>query len=293
MSLAKQLKHRLEWLLVRGGFALFGALPMETASNIGAWVARILGPYLKVTQVARRNLRRAFPEWTEEKITETIEGVWDGLGRYAAEFPHIASLSAEAFAEMTEVVGMEQLAALAEKGQPALFFSCHMANWELGAKAAWAVGAPVSIVYRPLNNRLVDALVNSYRDQYQKSGIPKTANGSRELLKGLKNGDRFAILIDQKMRPGIPVPFFGHDAMTSSSVADLALRYGYPILPARIERIGRTPRFRVTVYPPVEYTQTGDHAADAKAIMQTCHNIMESWIRERPEQWFWLHKRWG
>lgn len=292
-SAPKRLQHRLEWLLISGLFALFQRLPLETASDFGGWLARRVGPHLKVNRVARRNLSQAFPEWSGDKVDAVTRDMWDNLGRYATEFPHIAKLTPEQFAAITEIEGAEHLLAAKHFGTGTLIFSGHMANWEMGVKTGTELGIPLSAVYRPLNNPHMDALVNHYRNQYQTHGIAKTASGGRELLKTLRDNGHVAFLLDQKMNSGIPISFFGRDAMTATSIADLHLKHGYPILPARIERIGKKPRFKVTIFPPLEYDKTGDTKADVKAIMQATHRLLEDWIRERPEQWFWVHKRWG
>lgn len=287
----KRISHWMEWLLVKWGFAFFSLLPMHTASNIGACVTRMIGPHLKVSQVAKRNLQAAFPDWSEEKITQTVIGVWDNVGRYATEFPHVASMTRDDFFRKVEVIGEEYLRAT--EGTGALFYSCHIANWELGIKMAAMFDLPVSAVYRPLNNPMVDTLINSYRNQYQVRGLTKTTTGGREMIRELKAGNKVAILIDQKMNTGIPVPFLGRDCMTTTSIADLAIKYGYPILPVQVERIGRSANFRITISPPLEFTLSGDYKSDALMIMTMAHARMEDWIRQNPEQWFWLHKRWG
>lgn len=287
-----KIRNRLEWLGLKLLIGLFSLMPIETASNVAGKFARVVGPYVGKSNVARRNLKASFPDWSDEKIKAVIADMWESLGRYFGEFPHIAKLTNEEFLAMTEFVGKERLLSLKDHNNGALIFSCHMANWELGAKAAHVLQVPLSVVYRPLNNEYVNELVNSYRDQYQSVSIAKSNTGGRELIKGLKEGSRVAILIDQKMNTGIPVPFFGRDAMTTTSIADLAMRYGYPVIPARVERLAHAPKFRITIYPPLEYEVTGEYEKDARNIMLAAHAMMESWITERPEQWFWLHKRW-
>lgn len=289
----KRLQHVLEWALVIALFRLFLLIGIDRASGAMGWVARHIGPHLPKSDIARRNLRMAFPEWDEDTICRIVTGMWENMGRYLAEMPHIAPMSAEDFRKIAEIRGEEHLREATHDGKGALFFSAHMANWELGAKASWACGMPFAIVYRPLNNPLADALTNHHRDQYQLRGLPKTAAGSRDLLRSLRDGEPVAILIDQKMRNGQPIPFFGHNAMTSTAIADLAVKYGYPVIPTRVERLGHAARFRITFEPPVQWHSTGDAKADAVALMQRLHHIMEDWIRERPDQWFWVHRRWG
>lgn len=293
-SWTKRLRHGLEWAVLHILFALMRCVGLRRGSNLMGWLARRVGPRLgKKNRIARTNLRLAFPDWTEQQINDTVAGVWENMGRYLAEFPLIAPMPAEEFRQIAEIRGEEHMKAAAASGKGMLLFSAHMANWELGAKASWACDTPFAVVYRPLNNPWVDTLTNNHRNQYQLRGLPKNTQGSRDLLKTLRDGEPVAILIDQKMNTGIPVPFFGREAMTSPAIAELAIKYGVPIIPTRVERLGRNARFRITFEPPVEWESTGDKKADAKAIMCKLHDIMEGWIRERPDQWFWVHKRWG
>lgn len=289
----KRLQHVLEWALAVTLFRIFLCIGIDRASHVMGRLARYVGPLLPKSDIAYRNLRMAFPEWDENTVRRAVAGMWENMGRYLAEMPHIAPMSAEDFRQIAEIRGEENLHTVTRESKGALFFSAHMANWELGAKASWACGVPFAIVYRPLNNPLADALTNHHRNQYQLRGLPKTAAGSRELLRSLRSGEPVAILIDQKMRNGYPIPFFGHNAMTSTAIADLAVKYGYPVIPTRVERLGHAARFRITFEPPVKWNPTGDAKDDAINLMHKLHRIMEGWIRERPDQWFWVHRRWG
>ena len=121
--------------------------------------------------------------------------------------------------------------------------------------------------------------------------IPTGPKGARQILKSLKEGRHIGILVDQKMNDGIPVPFFGRDAMTAPALAELALRFNCPVVPTRAERI-KGPHFRIIIEPPLHFTPSGDRKADVFTMMKMVNEKIEHWIRETPEQWFWLHSRW-
>ncbi len=125
----------------------------------------------------------------------------------------------------------------------------------------------------------------------QSALIRKGAEGGRQVLSALKAGRSLCILVDQKMNEGIEARFFGRPAMTTPAFAQLALRFGIPVVPVRFERLGG-PRFRVTVEAPIEPSPTGDLAADVAALVQAVNDRIEAWVRARPEQWFWVHRRW-
>lgn len=275
-------------MLARLLWALLAALPLDAASGFAGWLTRGLGPRLKVSRVARRNLKRAFPEWEEDRIEATIREVWENLGRVVGEFPHLEEIARE----RVELVGLEHLEAARDDGMPGLFVSAHLANWELSGAVLARHGLPLALVYRAANNPHVNALFAKGRAPSAPAGhIAKGPEGAREILSVLKRGGHLGMLIDQKMNDGIPVPFFGRDAMTAPAVARFALKFGCPVVPAQVERLGGA-HFRLTLHPPTNVTPSGDAHADIARIMADLNAVIEAWIRQRPGQWFWLHKRW-
>lgn len=286
------LRERIAYLGARIGFALFGALPVDTASATGGWLARRIGPLLPVHRVADRNLRRALPELDDAGIRRVLAGMWDNLGRTVAEYPHLAEFRFEPGNGRVEIVGGEHFDALRNDDEPGFFFSAHYGNWEILPLAASQRGCPLLLVYRAANNPLVENLVQRARLGTGGRHVPKGTKAARELLTALKAGNHVAMLVDQKANDGIPVPFFGRDAMTAPALAELALRFRCPVAPARVDRIAGA-RFRITVLPPRRFAETGDRIADVQRAMTQVNALIEGWIRERPEQWFWLHRRWG
>src|SRR5215831_8894392 len=121
--------------------------------------------------------------------------------------------------------------------------------------------------------------------------IPKGPIAARRAIAALRRGMHLGLLADQKMNDGIPVPFFGRPAMTAPALAALALRFDCDVLPARVERLTGA-QFRLTVFPALPLSRTGDSHADTAALMAQVNGILESWVRDRPEQWFWVHQRW-
>jgi KDO2-lipid IV(A) lauroyltransferase len=283
----------LEAFLVGILLTAFRLMGVDRASATGAAIARTIGPLLRVTNRARRNLRAAFPDMTSGQVDKTVRAMWDNLGRYAAE---IACLDAFDVSDASdaggriEVVGREHLEALRDDGKGGIVFSAHLGSWDVVALAVGQI-IPESVnVYRPLNNPIVDRMVQNAR---AKSGgfVGKGIQGARAMIAGLSKGRHFAMLVDQKMNDGIAVPFFGRDAMTAPALARFAIRAGVPIVPSRCERLGGA-RFRLTFYPPVVPASSGNEANDVAETMAEVNEIIEGWITERPEQWLWVHSRW-
>ena len=282
--------QRLEGWAAALCFGAFGLLPRDWASAIGGALARAIGPRLGISKRARLNLGRALPELAEAEIAHIIAGMWDNLGRVAAEYPHLHEIHVFDPVGPVETHGFENMDRAVAAGRRMIIFSGHIANWEIGMLAAVQYGIEVAQIYRAANNPLIDRMITRFRGTGGEL-IPKGTVAARRAIAVLRRGAHLTMLADQKMNDGIPVPFFGRPAMTTSALAVLALRFDCDVLPARVERLGGA-RFRLTVFPPLPLPRSGDHHADVAALMARVNQTLEDWIRDRPEEWFWLHRRW-
>ncbi|CAA7611876.1 Lauroyl/myristoyl acyltransferase [Candidatus Terasakiella magnetica] len=283
----KRLRQRLEAYLAQGIWAVFGLLPLDWASALGGGLARLVGPRLGVNRVARRNLARAFPQKTEAEIAAIISGMWDNIGRVAGEFPHLDQIAAQ----RVELIGGEYIDLLRDDGQPGIFISGHLGNWEVSGAVAVARGLPLHLVYRAANNPWIEELYRKGRKTAAVALIQKGSEGARQALLALKNGQHLGMLVDQKMNDGVAIPFFGRDAMTAPAMAQFATRFKCPLVPARVERLGGA-NFRLTVQAPVDFPHTGDPHEDNRLLLIRINAQVEDWVRQHPEQWLWVHKRW-
>ncbi len=291
MARRRPIRHGLEGGAVFALFMALRALPVGWASALGGCLARTIGPLVSVNRRAERNLARAFPELSAGERRKVLRAMWDNLGRVLAEYPHLHRFVPYGPGARTEVVGVEHLDEAREDGKAGIFFSGHFGNWEIAALAVTRRGIPVALVYRAPNNPIVDRIIRLCRRTITELRVPKGSAGARDLLRTIKEGGHLAMLIDQKMNDGIPVPFFGRDAMTAPALTELALRYDVPVYPVRVERIAGT-RFRITVFPKLIVERSGDRPTDVRAAMLQVNQLFETWIRERPAQWLWVHRRW-
>lgn len=286
------MKQALEGFAAHAVFRLFQALPLDTASALGGAVLRTLGPRLSVSKRARRNLTRAFPDRSPAEIEAIISAMWDNLGRTTAEFAHLPEFDPYADDGRVMVEGTEHIDLLRDDGKPGLFFACHLANWEVQIFALTRRGVPAAVTYRASNNPRVEQLYHQARGgQFGGTWIAKGAKGARRIIDILRQGGHVAMLVDQKMNDGVPVPFFGRDAMTAPALAQLALKYRCPVVPCRIRRTTGA-RFHITFYPPMDLPDSGDRGADVASLMGAVNAMIEDWVREDPAQWLWLHRRW-
>jgi len=271
-------------------FGIFRVLPLDCASALGGALARRIGPFLGVSKRARRNISRAFPELSETEIARVVAGMWENLGRVAAEYPHLLKIRVFEPGGRVETHGFEHVDRAVAAGRRMIVFSGHIANWEIGMLAGAQHGISVAQIYRALNNPLLDRMIARFRGD-RGEFIPKGAIAARSAIAALRRGTHLGLLADQKMNDGIPVPFFGRPAMTAPALAVLALRFDCDVLPLRVERLDGA-RFRVTVFPPLPLPRSGEPHADAAALMAQVNATLEAWIRDRPEQWLWVHRRW-
>lgn len=280
----KTLRHLIEAAALAALFSLFRLLPLDAASWLGGWLARKIGPFMNAQQTAEKNLAMVFPEKTDAERKIILRDMWDNLGRTAAEFPWIAT---DALYQRIHTAGIDHFQ---PPDKPVVFVSGHIGNWETSYMVVHRRGIPVALAYRQANNPFADKIICSLRATQSSGQFPKGQAGAVRLIRALKNGQSLAMLIDQKMNDGIPIPFFGREAMTAPAVAQFALRYDMPIFMVRVVRT-KGAHFNWSMAPLV-YEKTGDTDRDIRAIMLAINAQFESWIRECPAQWFWVHKRW-
>ena len=285
-------RHPAEALAATIFYWLLRLLPIDWASGVVGALARSIGPKLSVSNRARRNIQRALPELNARERETVVRDMWDNLGRVVGEYPHIGKLHARGTGNRLEIIGADFIDQLRDDDKPGIFMMAHLGNWEFSGLASSQRGLAVDRVYRQANNRLTEWLLSQGRASIEGALIPKGPAGAKQILSSLKIGNHLALLVDQKMNDGVPVPFFGTDAMTAPALAQLALRLKCPVVPVRVKRLkGAT--FQVIVSPPMEFTPTGNRQADVLAYMTKINKIIESWIRDTPGQWLWVHNRWS
>ncbi len=286
----KLVKHPVEAATLFAALGLFRLFPVDVSSNVGGWLGRNVGPRLRMSDRARRNLRLAFPDKSPAEVERIVTGVWDNLGRVLFEYPHLDRITARESGRV-EVVGDEHVYSAAKSERGSILAAGHMANWEIMAFVAAQHGVDLTIIIREPNNPYVQPAVDKLRGLSGGKRISKGTDGARQALKLLKSGGVLGILFDQKMNDGIPTSFFGHTAMTPAAPAQLGLRFKSNIIPVRTERLGPG-RFRMTCFPPIEHPDSGDRKQDISDTMEILNRKLESWITEKPEDWLWLHRRW-
>ena len=285
----KKLRYLLEAFFLYIIFYSFKILPPITASNIGGWIGRTIGPRLATNRKALRNIQNALPDLTAEQHTAALRDMWDNLGRIMAEYPHLKTLSQN----HTTIKGTEILQQHAPTGTPAIIIGAHFGNWEIPSIASTIqTHLRAHITYRAPNNPWSDRLLARARSL--NGTIPaynKSSAGGRAMMKALKNGNPVAILIDQKYNEGLEIPFFNQPAMTNPIALQLAQKYKCPLIPIRMQRQPDGQQI-LNILPPVPVTNKDGTDIPVPVLLQTLHTMMEGWIKNDPGQWLWLHRRW-
>lgn len=280
----KSVRYRIEAFLLNLIVTGFSALPVAQASNLGGKIGQFIGPKLGISKRARKNIQKAFPNYSDIEIKKIIKGMWNNLGRVIGEYPHLETLAQH----HTNIINANILDPFLSSNKGIIFISGHIGNWEINASASLLQkNIAVDITYRALNNPYSDKILMRLRSLNGKiSAHAKSRIGGRTMIETIKNHGALGILIDQKYREGLNIPFFGTPAMTNPFFIQLAQKFDVPVIPIRCERLSGA-EFRITVEEPIETKNR-----TSEDILKECHTVLERWITERPEQWLWLHRRW-
>jgi KDO2-lipid IV(A) lauroyltransferase len=264
-------------------------------SNVFAAFMRAVGPWLPEHRIGRANLAAAFPEKSPAEIERILGGVWDNLGRVAAEFAHLDRLTIGDPLNLPyikyDAASVERYNRLRDDGKPALVFAAHLANWELPAIIAAAFGLDAMVLYRRPNVGAIADAVVAIRQGAMGTLVATGLDAPIKLARALENNRHVAMLVDQHFVKGVEVEFFGRRCLANPLIATLARHVDCPIHGTRIIRQANG-GFRGEITEEIPPVRDAEGKVDVRATMQVITSVIEGWIREYPEQWLWLHRRW-
>lgn len=259
---------------------------------------RTLGPRLKEHRIGRANLASAFPDKPADEIEEILRGAWDNLGRVAAEFAHIDRL--QIFEPPKQADGDivyspetdEGFQRLRRDGKPALIFAAHLGNWELPALIATKFELDTTVLYRRPNISAASDAIIQIRKGSMGQLVPTGLDAPFKLMRILEGGGHVAMLVNQHYVNGVDVSFFGRPCKANPFIARLARHIECPIHGTRVVRLPGGHRFRVELSTAIEPRRAADGKIDVQGTMQAITSVVEGWVREHPDQWLWVHRRW-
>ncbi|HTQ82219.1 MAG TPA: lipid A biosynthesis lauroyl acyltransferase [Pseudolabrys sp.] len=305
----RRTKRRLRRGAKRTSDAVVGALALgllkglrrvdpDRLANFASSFMRRLGPLLPENRIGRANLAAAFPAKSAAEIDAILRGVWDNLGRMGAEFVNLDRLldftparpEGSGRIEITQE-NLDGFLRLANDGKPALIFAAHLGNWELPALSAARHQLDSAVLYRRPNIAGIDRWLRETREATMGELIPTSLEAPVKLANALKRGAHVGMLVDQYYVRGVEVTFFGRKTRANPLLARLAQHFDCPIHGVRIVRLPGN-RFRGEMTGEIAPVRDAQGNVDIGGTMQAITGVIEGWIREYPEQWLWLHRRW-
>ncbi len=287
----KKILHLIEYFfLVSSGF-LLRRLSLRRATATGAFLGLVLYTFDKShRKTAYDNLRASFPEKTDEELEDIIKRLYENMGRSFTEFLYLPKLPLEKLKKVVRVKGEEYLLSALKKEKGAVIIVAHFGNWEFMGARYVEFGSSTVIAF-PQSNRLTDKVITKYRTNAGMK-IIFTGNAVKEIFRAIKNKGMVGFLADQDAhREGVFVDFFGRPASTSRGPAVFALKTKAPIIMSFIVR-EKDNTHTVHFEPELPLVDTGDFEADVKKNTENWSVVLEKYVREYPDHWFWVHRRW-
>ena len=289
----KIIKYFIEFNCIISLFLIFKLIGLKNASNLGSILGRVFGPLFRSKNIVKKNIEIGLGAITQAEQNKIINSMWSNIGRTFAEYVFLKDfrLNRTNFNHI-EIKGIEHLNEIKKSNEPVVFYSGHLANFELMAMELTKFGIKCAAIYRPLNNFFLNPIMEYLRMKYIcPIQIPKGRMGTREIISKMKDGHSIALMVDQRVSEGPRISFFNKPAHTTTIPAQLALKYNCKLVPISLERKGTT-NFEMTIYEPYEVKKTKDSSADIQNITQKINHIMEEIIIKNPKQWIWTHNRW-
>ena len=284
----KNLIYFFEFLIIIILFIIFRIIGYKAASNLGFFIGKTFGPIFRSKSSIIKNIKNLKSSIDDKEIDEIISNMWGNYGRILAEYPFIPSFRKKKFENFLEIEGIENLKRIKDLNKPCIFISGHFNNFELMAMIIEREGIELSAVYRPLNNKFLNLIMEHLRKKYIcKNQIKKGFKGVREALTFFKKGKSLAIMIDQRVSEGIDSKFFGINAYTTTIPAQFVKKFGCIIQPVYIQRINKI-NFKVLFDDHLNF----DKNEKIETITEKLNIWLEKKIMRSPDQWIWTHNRW-
>jgi KDO2-lipid IV(A) lauroyltransferase len=289
----KIIRYFLEFFIVIIFFIIFKIIGLKLSSDLGEIIGKYFGPLFRKKTIAKKNILIAFPDLNEKSINEMIERMWKNIGRIFGEYIHINKFSIIDQKKIKIVFANKNNFGLLKKNnKPVVFFSGHFANFELMAKCLQELGFNIGAIYRPLNNIFLNPIMEFIRKKYIcPIQIEKGSNGTKKLIKHISTNGPLALMIDQRLSSSIRVPFFNQPASTTTTPAQLAIKYDALLIPVFLKRLEKT-NFEFFIEEPLIINRTSDYDKDIFNITQIMNKKIEEFIKRDPAHWLWSHDRW-
>jgi KDO2-lipid IV(A) lauroyltransferase len=297
-SLGESLRFALDRLLLtlaRAGIWTLRRFDSDRCSDFFGALARRVGPWVAVNKLGREQLRAAFPERSEAEIEKILAGVWENLGRYIGEFVHLDRLwdwgPLRPDQGRIVVPNFERVVEIRDDNKPGLFFIAHLANWELTGVGPQAHGVSSTVLIRPPKSRVATGIIQELRQESMGRLVLASRTAAFQMARAIQSGSHVGMLMDQFWSGGTRVNFFGRPCPANPTLARLARQFDCEVRGVRVVRLPGH-RFMIEITEPLDLPRDAEGKIDVDATTQAITSVIEGWVREHPEQWLWLHRRW-
>ena len=279
------LKYFIQYILIIFLLLIFKLLGIRYARILSGKIFTLIGPLFRSNELIHKNLLRAFPKSDFDERKKILKKMWTNYGYIFSEYMFIKNFRND---EKLIIENQEGLEKIIKNSQPVIFISGHFSNFELMAMHLEKSGVDLAAIYRPLNNKYLNNVMEKIREKYIcKKQIKKGISGTKDLLKSFKKGTSVALMIDQRVSEGIKCNFFNAEASTTTIPAQFVKKFGAKVVPIYIERI-KSNNFKLVIHEPISFLSNDT----VNYITLTLNKILEKMIIKNPEQWIWTHNRW-
>ncbi len=285
----KNIKYLLQFLFVMFFFGIFKIIGLKNSKYLSGNIMTLLGPMFRSKKIIFSNLSKAFPNLDDLEKKKILKKMWVNYGRIFAEYMFIKDFRNDPKKSNNIIIENPGiLEKIKNDSRPVIFISGHFNNFELMAMQIEKSGIDLAAVYRPLNNKFINPIMEKIRKKYIcRKQIKKGLTGTKKLLLYFKKGTSIALMIDQRVSQGIQCNLFGQKALTTTIPAQFVKKFNAKIVPVYIERKNND-NFKINFQNPIEFTKD----SNIETITTRLNKLLENMIVKNPDQWIWSHNRW-
>ncbi len=281
----KNIKYLSQFIIIIVLFVIYKILGLKYSTYLSGKIFTFFGPLFRSNQISHKNLITAFPDLSTIEIDQIIKKMWFNYGCIFAEYVFINQIKNS---KKIIVENQNILELIKNESEPVIFVSGHFNNFELMAMHIEKSGIDLAAIYRPLNNKFLNPIMENIRKKYIcKKQIKKGISGTKEILQNFKNGTSIALMIDQRVSEGIKSNFFNKEALTTTIPAQFVKKFNSRIVPIYIQRTENN-NFKLKIHEPLKFNNNDT----LEKITTDLNEVLEKMIIKNPDQWIWTHNRW-
>jgi Kdo2-lipid IVA lauroyltransferase/acyltransferase len=284
----KHIKYFFQFIFIIIFFFIFKIIGIKLAVKFSGNLVKFLGPFFRSKNLIKKNILKALPNSSNDEVNTIALNMWENYGRILAEYAFIKNFRRSKLKNKIQVVGQEILEDIKNSQEPVIFISGHFNNFELMAMHIEQSGIELAAVYRPLNNKFLNIIMEKLRKNFMcKNQVKKGISGTKQLLSFFKKKTSIALMIDQRVSEGTKLNFFDQKAYTTTIPAQFVKKFNCKVVPIYIER-KEDQNFQLNVYDPIKFNDDNS----IEHITLRLNSILEKMILNNPSQWIWSHNRW-